>query len=429
MNTATHPVAPEELMAFLDGELTASETHAISAHLESCAPCARLADQFRATSQSLSQWTVPPAPTSLEDSVNDLAVKTASDPTPPKSGRPVQTTFSNWKLRAIGAGGAVTAVLVFVAFAASMLYHEDHARHDQPMSSVVAPSPEASNYASSRVVQEQTEALKGKSSSFGVAQMESLAAPKPGALGGGGGGGDYSSPTPPPQSAPMIARTVSLTIVVKDFAAARASLDSILARHHGYAAQLTATTPENAPRNFQASLRIPAPELASALTDLKALGRIENESQSGEEVTQQHADLVARLQNSRETEDRLRAILQQRTGKIEDVLQVEEEIARVRGEIEQMEAEQKALEHRVDFATIDLQLTEEYKAQLDASSPSVSNRIHNAFVDGLRNASATLLGIVLLGEEFGPVLLIWLVILGIPIFLVVRRYRKMRAGL
>jgi hypothetical protein len=43
---------------------------------------------------------------------------------------------------------------------------------------------------------------------------------------------------------------------------------------------------------------------------------------------------------------------------------VEEEMARVRGDIERMEAEQKALEHRVDFATVELQLTAEYRAQL-----------------------------------------------------------------
>jgi len=227
----------------------------------------------------------------------------------------------------------------------------------------------------------------------------------------------------------MIARTVSLAIVVKDFAAARASLDSILLRHRGYAAQLTAATQENAPRSLQASLRIPAPELAAALAELKTLGRVQNESQSGEEVTQQHADLAARLQNSRETEERLRAILEQRTGKIEDVLQVEEEIARVRGEIEQMEAEQQALEHRVDFASVDLQLTEEYKAELNSPSGSVWNRVRNAFVAGLSSAAETILGIVLFLEEDGPVLLIWLAILGLPVFLLVRRYRRVRAKL
>jgi hypothetical protein len=271
--------------------------------------------------------------------------------------------------------------------------------------------------------------------SFGAAQsearlMNSLETPSAPpivtgkAVGGLAGSADARSL---PATAPMIARAVSLTIVVKDCAAARASLDSILLRHRGYAAQLTAATAENTPRSLQASLRIPAPELAAALAELKGLGRVQNESQSGEEVTQQHADLVARLQNSRETEERLRAILAQRTGKIEDVLQVEEEIARVRGEIEQMESEQQALEHRVEFASVELQLVEEYKAQLNPPSASVPNRIRNAFVAGLSSAAETILGIVLFLEEDGPVLLIWLAILGLPVFLLVRRYRRARA--
>jgi hypothetical protein len=227
----------------------------------------------------------------------------------------------------------------------------------------------------------------------------------------------------------MIARAVSLSIIVKDFAASLASLDVILARHHGYSAQLNVSTPENAARGFSATLRIPSPELTLALGDLKTLGHVENETQSGEEVTQQHADLVARLKTSRGTEERMRAILQQRTGKISDVLEVEEQIARVRGEIESMEAEQKALEHRVDFATVELQLTEEYKAQLNSPAVSASTRIHNAFVAGYRNASETLLGIVLFFGEDGPSLLIWLVILGLPGVLVWRRYRRMQSRL
>lgn len=225
----------------------------------------------------------------------------------------------------------------------------------------------------------------------------------------------------------MIARTVALTIVVKDFAASRADLDTILARHHGYAAELTVNTPENVSRSFQASLRVPAPELSAALGELRGLGRVEVETQSGEEVTQQHADLVARLENARETEQRLRGLLAQRTGKIDEVLQVEEEIDRVRGEIEGMEAEQRTLEHRVDFATIDLELNEEYKEQLNPQSASISSGMRNAFVAGLRHASGTLLGIVLFVEEFGPVLLIWAAIMGLPAILLWRRYRKAHA--
>ena len=238
--------------------------------------------------------------------------------------------------------------------------------------------------------------------------------------------GTRTTPAANPQD-PMIARTASLIILVRDFVASRASLDTILARYGGYSASLTIDTPEGGQRRFQASLRMPANQLDSALADLKKLGRTLNESQSGEEVTQQHADLVARLQNSRETEQRLRAILEQRTGKIDDVLQVEQEIARVRSEIESMESEQKALEHRVTFAGVELQLVEQYKEQFNASPMATSGRLRNAFVEGMRNAFETVLGLILLVEAFGPSIFIWTAILGVPAFLGWRRHRRLHA--
>jgi hypothetical protein len=91
-----------------------------------------------------------------------------------------------------------------------------------------------------------------------------------------------------------------------------------------------------------------------------------------------------------------------------------------------MEAEQKALEHRVDFASVEIQLSEEYKAQL-SSPDSVSVRINNAFVAGYHNATETLLGFVLFFEEYGPSLVIWLVVLALPILLVWRRYKRLRS--
>jgi hypothetical protein len=105
---------------------------------------------------------------------------------------------------------------------------------------------------------------------------------------------------------------------------------------------------------------------------------------------------------------------------------VEQSIARVRGDIESMEAEQKALEHRVDFATVEVQLREEYKARFDSSPASASTQMHNALVAGYQNVIESLLGCVLLVEEFGPALLLWLAILGVPVALVWRRYKRIR---
>ena len=102
-------------------------------------------------------------------------------------------------------------------------------------------------------------------------------------------------------STPLIARTASLTLLVKNLDAARGGLDAILARHHGYSAKLEIQE-ETPPRELTDSVRIPVAELSVAMAELRALGNVEKESQSGEEVTQQHTDLAARLTNARETE-------------------------------------------------------------------------------------------------------------------------------
>ena len=432
MTTITHAVAPEDIMALLDGELSASEAKAVSAHLDHCAECAAIAEQFRHTSEMLAHWNVPPVPAKLESSIRGLA-----------SGHRIAastTGFWNLKLWAIASGGAV-AVVMLSSFLVSLHYESRYQMmYLQPHTTDVA------TVANLEAKEQAAESELREDKAVTQASLPSPAPPPPPSAEyaddpgppspkapppspvvkvGGGGPGLLSTPQP----APMIARSVSLAVLVKDVGASRLSLDALLVRYRGYSAQLTVSSQENASRSLQASLRIPAPEVAAALAELRTFGRVENETQSGEEVTQQHADLMARLQNSRETEVQLRGILQQRTGKVSDVLEVEQEIERVRGEIESMEAEQKALEHRVDFATVDIQLTEEYKAQLNPPADSVSTRLHNAFVAGYHNAAETLLGILLFFEEYGPTLLIWLAILALPVFLFWRRYQRMHSKL
>ncbi len=417
MNPATQHVAPEEIMAWLDAELAPEEAHPIAEHVQACAECTALAEQFRETSRALAGWTISPAPEKLDAVIAEKPARLAARAIA-KAPTRVRLRSGGRRIWVLGGAGALAALVLFtVVFSDSI--GEQFAMHKRAPSvdaSVTWPaptppplaSPSANTKMQAMIAGADTDAMQ-YARSRGTAGIVN---------------GPLTSQTGPNPSAPMIARTVSLTIQVRDVPASRQALDAILSRYQGYAAELTINTPEGSARSFSASLRIPAPALSSALADLRKLGRVQNESQSGEEVTQQHADLVARLKNARETEQRLLAILQQRTGKVEEVLQVEEQISNTRGEIERMEAEQKALEHRVDFATVQLQLAEEYKAQLNGPSTSIGTRMRNAIVSGLDNAGSSLLGILLFFEEVGPVLLVWLIVLGTPAWFLWRRFRN-----
>jgi hypothetical protein len=178
--------------------------------------------------------------------------------------------------------------------------------------------------------------------------------------------------------------------------------------------ELKVSAPADAGRTLTATLRIPAQQLDAAMAELKKLGRVEDESQGGEEVTQQYVDVQARLANGIHTEQRLTEILRSRTGKLQDVLKVELEIDRVRGEIEQMQAEKKELSKRVAFATLNTTVREEYFARLQPTPPSTGSRFRNAAVDGYNTVVEGLIDVGLFLLSAGPSLLLWAAILFFP---------------
>jgi uncharacterized small protein (DUF1192 family) len=244
----------------------------------------------------------------------------------------------------------------------------------------------------------------------------------PGKAAGVGGG----APESPTIAGPMIVRTASLTLQTRDFEKARAGLEDIVRRHHGYSAQLTVGSESGSGQKLSATFRVPADQLDAAIGEIKQLSHVEQESQGGEEVTAQYVDLTARLSNARRTEQTLLELLEKRTGKLSEVLEVEQELARVREEIERMEAELKNLQNRVSFATLQVELHEEYKAQLEMP-PSVRGRLWNAVVEGFRGAADSLVGVVLFFLNVGPFLLLWALILFLPVRYVWRRVRAARA--
>jgi len=418
MNITTHAVAPEEIMALFDAELPAERAPVVAQHLEECASCESIAKMLRGSPEALAGWIVPAAPAQaqFENALFATARQVSSERSTPRAAKARAFVRRHWVIAAVSAASVLWLVSRLPANRLQKWTREMAEPVTAPGVSAVLPAP--TGQASLHWNASKAEGAAGADTNGALPRPDEREAFSYMA---GSAKETKSSTSPQSQhSGPMIARTVSLVIVARDFGSVRAGLDAILARHHGYAASLTANTQQNSARSLQASLRIPANELAATIGELKALGQVQSESQSGEEVTQQHSDVVARLKNSRETERRLQAILENRTGKISDVLEVEQEIARVRGEIEQMEAEQQGLEHRVSFATVELNLAEEYKAQISQTSPAISTRIHNGAIAGYRDAVENLVGIVLFFAEYGPSLLIWVVFVA-PIAWLVRR--------
>lgn len=398
MVRSTHPFEQEEVMAYLDGELAPERAASVSAHLRECAECEALVANLRGLSDQLAAWTVEPPSARLAEVVT-VAVEEKARAKPSPGVEPITQGSPNslWIRRrswAWALAGALTILLLIYVSIPNLLRsrmaaYEAGARRESPLQ--VGDSYTVAQPKAERAAKEYKQWLDRD-----VAFIE---------------GG------------PLIARTASLSLVVKDFGPVEASVKAIAEHYKGYIADLNTASPQDAARKFTATLRIPSPELEAALAELKQLGRVQQESQSGEDVTKQYTDLAARLKNSRITEQRLLDVLRDHTGKVKDILETEQEIERVRGEIEGMEADQRGLQKRIDFATIQLSVAEDYKASLQAP-PTTGTRFHNAAVEGFRSVINGTIELMLWLLEAGPSLLLWAAILFFPARWAWKRWRR-----
>ncbi|HIJ74114.1 MAG TPA: DUF4349 domain-containing protein [Candidatus Hydrogenedentes bacterium] len=130
----------------------------------------------------------------------------------------------------------------------------------------------------------------------------------------------------------------------------------------GYAADVREVTDALGGISITLQVRVPADRFEETMQYLDGLGRVQERHVSSEDVTEEFVDTQARVRNFKRTEERLLEHLE-RTAKLEDILSVERELARVRGEVERLEGRLRFLSHRVAFSTITASLREKAKAR------------------------------------------------------------------
>jgi len=391
---AVHPLAPEAVMAYLDGEVTAAEARDIQTHLAACGACQQLAADLRDGSGQLREWQVgepPPMPVA------------PSPRLPARTRRPglVFLGAQFWTLAGRHRLVAATAVVVLLVGSAIV-------SQPRKMPLRAAASTER---AESLVADSEFQSRLAGNPNFTAGRA--LAAQ---GIDGG------RSPEPGIVAGPRIVRTATLRLVAAEFDRIRPEVDRILKGVGGFVGGLTNSDRPGSPRSLRGTLRIPSAQFDSALAALRALGRVTEESQGADDVTATVVDLEVRLANSRVTEKRLSELLRNRTGDVSDVLEVEREMARVRTEIEQMDAERKQFDRRIEYATLTLEVVEERAAAVDLGPVPVPERLRHAIADGVESAAMSMLEAALFALRAGPALVLWTIVLGLPTWLLVRRY-------
>ena len=120
----------------------------------------------------------------------------------------------------------------------------------------------------------------------------------------------------------------------------------------GYVANTAMQTGRGQLRSATLEVKIPTARFDEALGGLAPIGKLESVNVSAEDVGEEFTDATARMANARRLENRLIELIATRTGKLKDVLDVEQELARVREEIERYEGRLRYLRAHAALSTL-----------------------------------------------------------------------------
>lgn len=148
----------------------------------------------------------------------------------------------------------------------------------------------------------------------------------------------------------MIVKTGDLSVVVKDVREAIKTVSQYAVAQGGFVVNSNVYKSGIVPRGM-VTIRIPANKFDQGMNEVKAVGEVVSENSNGQDITEEYVDLDAQLRNLRATETQFLAIMI-KAEKIADILNVQRELANVRGEIERLQGRMKYLKQNADLSTV-----------------------------------------------------------------------------
>ena len=166
------------------------------------------------------------------------------------------------------------------------------------------------------------------------------------------------------------------------------------------------------------TIRVPSATFDQALSEIRqTASRVIVESVKGQDVTEEFIDIEARLKTQKALEAQFLEIMK-RSNSVADALNVQTEIAKVRGEIEKIEGRKRFLESQASLSTIKIRL--QTPTAFSSNSSGFFYQLREAFGSGFDAA----LSFILFFVKILIALLPFLLLIVLPICLVIRYLLK-----
>ena len=166
----------------------------------------------------------------------------------------------------------------------------------------------------------------------------------------------------------MIVRTGNLALVVEDVSYTVKEITRFTENYEGYVVSSNSWR-EGERLVGNITVRVPAERFAGAMRVFRDLAvEVMSDSTSSRDVTEEYVDLSAKLKNLEASEAQLLKLME-KAEKVEDILDIQRELSRTRGEIEQTKGRMQYLERTSDTSLIEIRL-EQAKLEVNFTARS-----------------------------------------------------------
>ena len=210
-----------------------------------------------------------------------------------------------------------------------------------------------------------------------------------------------------------------------DFDKASGDIDALVKELGGYFQQSSVSNRGNSGYRYGSyTIRIPSAQFDTFLQKAGTLCHLVYSSTGTDDVSETYYDTEARLETARIKLERLQALLAKATS-MADIITIESAISETEWDIENLSGTLRRYDALVDYATIDVELSEVYKLSgQDEAVTTFGGRLGQSFVNGLRAVGSAL-------EDFAVWLAyswVWLLVIAAVIVVVVRVVRRKSGG-
>lgn len=217
----------------------------------------------------------------------------------------------------------------------------------------------------------------------------------------------------------MIIRKGTMNIETENYPEKEKEIFRIVNTLDGYISNSGSTMNTSGKKQGKIDIRILAKKFDTLISKISNTGKVMSLNINSSDITEEFIDLEAREKTQKALEERLIKVLNEKTAKLTDIVEVEQKLADVRSQIESMQGRMRFLKNQTEYSTLTVSLFEPSLIQT-TSGGGFFYELSMAFKKGLDGFTDIIAGLITFAVATSPVLILIFLIL----FILRRFYLK-----